>query len=205
MKRLPIIALTGIMIFLLTSCAKVYYSPDAKDLANTHKTIAILPPVVSISTTKKMSNEQLLEQQKNASVNLQNEIYSWLLKRKMQGKIRPEIQDISLTNSKLEKAGYYDNTFSPEKICEILGVDGTMGSNFALTQPLSQGVAIAVGVLFDTWENTNEITATLNIKDCANGKLIWNYSHNYSGSVGSSPANLVNELLRDASRKMPYN
>jgi hypothetical protein len=34
--------------------------------------------------------------------------------------------------------------------------------------------------------------------------MIWNYDHKFSGGIGSSPSRLVDELMRQASKKMPY-
>jgi len=127
-----------------------------------------------------------------------------MLKRKMQGKISPEIQDVEITNAKLKKAGYPENVMTPEEICNVLGVDGIMSSNYSLTKPMSQGAAIAIGVLFGAWGSTNEVVVSLDIKDCANKKTIWNYNHKFAGSIGSTPANLVDGLMRHASKKMPY-
>jgi len=192
------------LVFLFSSCAKIFYSPDAYTLAKNHQSIAILPPSVSIAANKKIDAEAIKEQQKTESINFQKEIYSWMLKRKMQGKILTEIQDIETTNSKLKNAGFPEKTFTAEEICTLLGVDGTLGSNFGLTKPMSQGAAIAVGILFGAWGPTNEVTVSLSIKDCPNKKLIWNYDHKYSGGIGSSPARLVDELMRHSSKKMPY-
>lgn len=193
-----------ILSVLLSSCAKIFYSPDAYTLARNHSSVAILPPSVSIAASRKVDAQALIEQQKTESVNFQKEMYSWLLKRKMQGKITPEIQDIETTNAKLKKAGYTDNNLTPEELCNILGVDGVLGSNYSLSKPMSQGAAIALGVLFGAWGATNEVVVSLNIKDCSNKKLIWNYDHKFSGSIGSSPARLVDGLMRHASKKMPY-
>jgi len=200
-KTLAFIVISGI---LLSSCAKIFYTPDAYNLARSHNTIAILPPTISIAANKKIDAEAMKEQQKTESVNFQKEMYSWMLKRKMQGKITPEIQDIETTNAKLINAGYPEKMFTSEELCKILGVDGTLGSNYSLSKPMSQGAAIALGVLFGAWGATNEVTVALDIKDCANKKLIWNYDHKFSGSIGSSPARLVDGLMRHASKKMPY-
>lgn len=204
MKFVKTISLIVILGILSSSCAKIFYTPDAKALAQKHATIAILPPAVSIAPSKKVDAEAIIEQQKTESINFQKEMYSWMLKRKMQGKFAPEIQDLESTNAKLQKAGYPEKIMTPSEICEILGVDGVLGSNYSLSKPMSQGAAIVVGVLMGEWGTTNRVTVSLNIKDCANKKLIWNYDHKYSGGIGSSPANLVDELMRDASRKMPY-
>ncbi|HCS21251.1 MAG TPA: hypothetical protein DIW47_11940 [Bacteroidetes bacterium] len=203
MKKVTLFTLIGISILLIASCAKVYYSPDAVTLADSHKVIAILPPSVSIAAAKKTDPEAIKEQQKTESLNFQNEMYSWMLKRKMQGRMTQEIQDIESTNAKLKRAGYPDTLFTPVEMCEILGVDGVLASNYSLSKPMSDGAAVAMIILGGVG-STNEVSVTLNINDCLNKKLIWNYSHKYSGGIGSSPANLVDGLMRNASKKMPY-
>src|SRR5512133_3167056 len=95
-----------LFVLLVSGCATVYYSPDAYTLAHKHKTVAILPPTVSIAAKKKVDAAAIIEQQKTESLNFQKEMYSWLLKRKMQGSNIPELLDIETTNAKLRKAGY---------------------------------------------------------------------------------------------------
>lgn len=204
MKLIKQISLIGLTIVLFSSCAKVFYSPDARTLANKQQTIAIIPPKISIAASKKIDAEALKEQQKTESLNFQNEIYSWMLKRKMQGKITKEIQEIETTNAKLNRAGYSENPLTTAELCQVLGVDGIMTSNFGLSKPMSEGAAVAVGILVGAWGATNEVRVTLSISDCENKKLIWNYEHKLSGGVGSSPSRIVDQLMRQASRKMPY-
>ena len=204
MKLIRRISFLSITIVLLSSCAKIYFSPDAKTLAKKQNTIAIIPPKISIAASKKVDADAIKEQQKTESLNFQNEIYSWVLKRKMQGKITKEFQDIETTNAKLKKAGYPENPLTTPELCELLGVDGIMTSSFGLSKPMSEGAAVAVGLLAGAWGATNEVRASLSINDCENKKLIWNYDHKLSGGVGSSPSRIVDQLMRDASKKMPY-
>jgi hypothetical protein len=131
-------------------------------------------------------------------------MYSWMLKRKMQGKFSQEIQEIETTNAILKKAGYPETPLTSAEICELLKVDGIMTSNFSLSKPMSDGAAVAMVILVGTYGSTNEVTVSLSISDCSEKKLIWNYNHKFSGSIGSSPANLVDGLMRNASKKMPY-
>ena len=105
MKSLKLISVFGLALVLLSSCAKIFYSPDAYKLARNQKTIAIIPPTVSIAANKKIDAESMKEQQRTESINFQKEMYSWMLKRKMQGKIAQEIQDVQTTNAKLNKGG----------------------------------------------------------------------------------------------------
>ena len=189
---------------LLQSCAKVFYTPDARYLANTEKIIAIVPPEVSIAARRKVDAAALIEQQKTESVNFQKEMYSWMLKRKMQGNIFVDIQDVETTNSRLFNAGFYDGKLlGPADLCNILGVDGILTSNYSLSKPLSEGAAIALAVFAGWWAPTNEAVASLSIHDSGSEKMIWNYDHRLSSSL-DSPARLVDELMRQASRKMPY-
>ncbi|MFN4909892.1 MAG: hypothetical protein ACK438_03130 [Flavobacteriales bacterium] len=197
------LSFTIIVTLCLSSCAKVFYSPDAIEVSQSHKIVAVIPPSVSIAASKKIDGESLKEQQRTESLNFQKEIYAWMLQRKMQGKMVQEILDVETTNAKLLTAGYPEKPLSPSEICSVLGVDGIIGSNFGLSKPMSDGAAIAVALLGGA-TSTNEIRVSLNINDCLGKKLIWNYDHKYSGGIGSSPSRMVNDIMRSASMKMPY-
>ena len=64
---------------------------------------------------------------------------------------------------------------------------------------------VAMGLLIGAWGSTNNVNTTINIHEAKQGDLIWKYDYVARGSVGSSPENLVNALMRNASRKFPYN
>jgi len=204
MKFIKPLSLLVLVTLLFSACAKIFYSPDANTLAQNQKTIAIIPPTVSIAANKKVNADALKEQQRAESINFQKEMYSWMLKRKMQGKISQEIQDIETTNAKLLKAGYPETPLTTEELCKVLEVDGIMTSSYGLSKPMSDGAAVALALLVGAWGPTNEVIVSLSISDCANKKLIWNYNHKFSGSLGSSPTRLVDGIMRHASKKMPY-
>jgi len=198
---------TFVLVFaalILQSCAKIFYAPDARSLAQDQEIIAIAPPKVSIAARKNVDGAALIEQQKTESVNFQREMYSWMLKRKMQGTISVEIQDVETTIALLTKAGVNEGKIlTPNEMCQILGVDGILTSNYSLTKPMSEGAAIALGVIAGVWGPTNEATASLSIHDSGTKKMIWNFDHKLSSSLGTT-AKLVDALMRQASRKMPY-
>lgn len=202
MKKIVISIITVTLI--LQSCAKVFYTPDSRQLAGSQKTIAIAPPKVSIAARKNVDGNALIEQQKTESLNFQREMYSWMLKRKMQGSISVEIQDVETTNAKLARMGIEDSkTLSPIELCNALGVDGIITSNYSLSKPMSEGAAVALGLLVGVWGATNEAVVSLSVHDKAAAKMIFNFDHKLSSSLGS-PAGLVDALMRQASRKMPY-
>lgn len=204
MKTIIKLASVFILLIFFGSCARVFYAPDALTIAGYHKTIAIVPPKVSIAARRNVDAEAMKEQQKTESLNIQHEMYFWMMKRKSQGKILVDIQDVDNTNSTLAKAGYPATALSPAEICQVLGVDGIIASNYSLSKPMSEGAAVALGLLVGVWGATNEVMVTMNIQDAASGNQIWSYNHRYSGGLGSTPAQLVDGLMRNASRKMPY-
>lgn len=97
----------------------------------------------------------------------------------------------------LQRAGYFDGTaMTPYELCNTLGVDAVMMSNYSLSKPMSEGAAIAVGVLIGYWGSTNNTAIDLELYDKQTKKMFWNYNHKASGSVGSTPAQLVDNLMR---------
>jgi hypothetical protein len=202
MKKSIFILVTAVLI--LQSCVKIFYTPDARPLAQNQKIIAIAPPKISIAPRKNVDGAALIEQQKTESVNFQREMYSWMLKGKMQGTIFVEIQDVETTIALLSEAGVNGGkVLTPNEMCQILEVDGILTSNYSLSKPMSEGAAIALGVIAGVWGPTNEATVSLSIHDSGTNKMIWNYDHKLSSSL-STPAKLVDALMRQASRKMPY-
>jgi outer membrane PBP1 activator LpoA protein len=202
--------ITAIVIanLMLTSCAmstaKIYSVPNARALAKEQKRIAIIKPVVSIEGKSGVSAEAMIEQQTTESNNIQREIYSWMLERKMTNRMSQDVQDVNETNTKLSRAGYPNTLMTDEELCEVLGVDGLLTSNFALAKPMGGGAAVAATFLVGFGGATNKVTLSLAIKDCNEGKLIWNYSDATNGGLGSSPAEMVDRLMKASSDKMPY-
>lgn len=202
MKRIILLFIAPLII---VSCGpSIYLAPGGSQIAAAHRTVAILPPSVSIAASKKMTADAMIEAQKTESINFQQEIYSFMLKRKSQGKFFIDIQDVEETNALIAQATKDGDIMTTKKYCEILGVDGLITSNFAMSKPMSAGGAVALMVVTGVGGATNTVTTTLSIKDCQSSQLIWKYDYKYSGGVGSSPARLVEGLMRNASNKMPY-
>tara|TARA_B100001540_G_scaffold37242_2_gene32997 strand:+ start:4775 stop:5428 length:654 start_codon:yes stop_codon:yes gene_type:complete len=201
MKRiLPLL----ILAIIFSGCASIYLAPNGKTIANKHEIIAIVKPKVSIKARKKDNADAIQESQRTSSIEFQQEIYKYMLKRKSKGKILVDIQDVEETNALLAKSGKDIQFLTTSEICDILGVDGVITSNFGLSKPMSAGGAIALALLAGVGTNTNEVVVTLSIKNCEDKSLIWKYDHKYSGGIGSSPSRLVEGLMRHASKKMPY-
>jgi hypothetical protein len=202
MKWLPLFLSVG-LIFILASCAKVYYSPEAENASRNHRIIAVVSPKVSIPPQKKMTNEELMDLTIKESETFQYEMVAWLLKRKGENKINVDILDATTTIAKIQNASTPGKLLTPVEMAEILDVDAVITSNYKLTKPMSTGAAIATTLLFG-FGNTNEVNVTMELHDRANKKMIWNFSHAVSGGLFSSSDQLIEEVMRIASKKLPY-
>jgi hypothetical protein len=203
MKKYTLLSLL-VVALLFEGCAKIYYTPDSRSLAQSHQIIAIAPPTVSIAASKNITADAMIEQQKTESINFQREMYSWLLKRKMQGRILVEIQDVNITNAKLAEAGFINTQLlTPTEMCKILDVDAVMTSNYTLTKPMSTGAAVAMYVLAGFAGPTNQTGVDLAVHDYKTNKMIFDFNHKLGSTFGSA-AGLVDELMRQASKKLPY-
>ncbi len=69
---------------------------------------------------------------------------------------------------------------------------------------MSEGSAIAIAVLLGTGGATDKKNVTLTMYDIGSG-LLWKYDHEVRGSLGSSPDKLKNSLMKNSSKKFPYN
>ncbi|MGI4759469.1 MAG: hypothetical protein ACRYF0_02095 [Janthinobacterium lividum] len=200
------------LTLLCSSCGpSIYLAQDFRTYAPAHKTVAILPASVNIGLRPKearnTSGDQMRNMQQQSALDFQSRIYAWLLRRQMQQHYTVDFQDVALTNSMLRKANLTDDdmrTLSPQDLAKMLGVDAVLTTSVRTSKPMSDGAAVALGVLVGAWGATNQANITVNIHDGAAGKLLWKYDFVASGSVGSSPENMVNALMRNASRKFPY-
>ncbi|MBD0332822.1 MAG: hypothetical protein ICV66_09210 [Chitinophagaceae bacterium] len=205
--------LVHLLVVALISCGpKIYKSPNFTDVAKSHKTVAIIPANVMIqlrpNETRKTTPEQLEKNQESTGYAIQDKLYSWFLRRSSKQSYTVKFQDVSKTNALLKEANisYKDlQAKSKEELSRLLGVDAVISTSVRTDKPMSEGVAVALGVVFGVWSSTNNAYTTINIHEGKKGDLMWKYDYQASGSIGSSPENLVNALMRNASKNFPYN
>jgi hypothetical protein len=200
------------MLLLLASCGpKIYKSADFDAAFARHKIVAILPADVTTqlrpNEAKKLTAEQIADLSRKTGYDIQDKMYSWFLRRSEKYHYTVTFQDVNRTNALLKDAGIsYDDLASKDRsqIAKILGVDAVIQDRSRMDKPMSEGAAVAVGLLVGAWGNTNKVETTINIHDAKTGNLLWKYDYEASGSVGSSTTKLVDALMRNASKKFPY-
>ena len=118
-----------------------------------------------------------------------------------------EVQDPKRTNALLAKEGItYDNIQDqlPEDLAKILGVDAVISGDYETNKPMSEGASVALGLIVGFWGSTNSATVNMSVYNGVDAVLLWNYNKKVRGSIGSSPEDLVNILMRKASRRLAY-
>lgn len=197
---------------VLFSCGpKIYKSADFSSALSKHKTVAILPAQVTMklrpNEAKRLSAEQIDDLSTKTGYDIQEKMYGWFLRRSDKFSYTVSFQDVTRTNAKLKEAGIaYNDLKSTDRaqLAKILGVDAVMQDRLNMEKPMSEGAAIAVGVLVGAWGATNKVQTTIDIHDGLSGNLLWKYDYEAAGSVGSSTTRLVDALMKNATKKFPY-
>jgi hypothetical protein len=210
MKKLLSISL--IIITALSSCApKIYTASNIKTAVRSHKIVAILPSAVTMNLrpnqAKKMTQSELNDQAEKTGYDIQENMYGWLLRKGQKYHYKVTFQDINATNELLKKANisYADlKSTNRTELAKQLGVDAVIDSRVVMDKPMSDGAAIALGLLVGMYGPTNQIKTTLNLYDGTSGIVLWKYDYEASGSAGSSANKLVDGLMRNAAKRMPY-
>ncbi|TPE43087.1 hypothetical protein [Pontibacter mangrovi] len=205
-----------LLVFLCLSLAlhscgpQIYQAASFDQVKQNHKVLAILPFDVIIEARrfpKGVTAEMMVEQQRDYGYGMQEDVYGYFLRQMSKDKYTVKFQDVNKTNALLNEAGltYEDlRTTSKEKLCQVLGVDAIVSGNATMSKPMSDGAAVAVGLLVGAWGPTNSVTTTITVHEAEAGDLMWKYDYEASGSVFSSRQALSNALMRNSSKKFPY-
>ena len=197
---------------LLTACGPtIYLAQDFRSYAPKHKMVAILPADVTMqlrpNQAKNTSAAQQLDMESKSGLDFQERIYAWLLRRGQQRGYTVQFQDVRQTDARLRESNIPFGelrTHTPQELAKILGVDAVLTTSVRTTKPMSDGAAVAVGLLVGAWGSTNQANITVNINEAEAGKLLWKYDYVAAGSVFSSSETIVDALMRNASKKFPY-
>ena len=190
----------------------LYENPEFDKIAENHKKIAVIPFETIVSLRKKqmknMTTEDLKRLERNEGKSIQVAMYSWFLKRKKRGGLKTiEVQDPKKTTALLRKQNITQknlNEYTPEELAKILEVDAIISGDYKTSKPMSEGASVALGLLVGFWGTTNSATINMSVHNAVDGLLLWNYNKKVRGSIGSSPEDLINKLMRKASRRLSY-
>ncbi|MFD1095071.1 hypothetical protein [Salegentibacter chungangensis] len=213
MSKITFKLFIGLMVLLTgfssNAQTNLFEHPDFESIAKDHKKIAIIPFQAKVKLRpkqmKEITVEDLKELEKGEGLAIQSSMYSWFLKRKKRGDLFIDVQDPKRTNALLYQNNIEDTALhTSEELAEILGVDAVISGNFETDKPMSEGASIALGLLVGFWGTTNSATINMSVNNAGTGELLWNYNKRVAGGLGSSTDQLINKLMRKASRRLAY-
>ena len=216
MKHLSLTVLLALFTTLLTlaQTREIYTSSKFKLLAKDHKTLAVLPFRTTLQlrpaeVEKNGGPEGVRVLEEREGLGVQSALQSYLLKQKGDNNITVDVQDVARTNALLAKNGMTSEkmlTMTMEEFAQMLGVDGVISGTFESSQPMSNGVALALTMLngYGTGGATNTGKLVISINDGRSGELLWKYDKSLSRGFGSDTNSIITTIMRKASRQFPY-
>ncbi|MEP6711156.1 MAG: hypothetical protein ABJA37_02010 [Ferruginibacter sp.] len=205
-----------LLLFVISatiSCSPaIHKAQDFDNRTFSHRIVAILPADVNISLRtnelKNTSVEQFQQAEEKASLNLQNKLYEWFLKRSERFKYTVAFQDIRKTNTLLIQNGFSSRELRykhKDQLAKLLGVDAVITLKAIYKKPTRDISAVD----FNTWSSNllynNEMNASISINEATQGDLVWKYDYYTKGTVARNKEDLINTMMNKASKKFPYN
>jgi hypothetical protein len=208
MKRILLITSLFICTASFSQSAKqIFESPNLKSVLYTAKKVAILPFNVSISYKKMpkgMSLDQIKDNEKAESIQMQQGMYTYLLRRSDDYSV--SFQEVDRTNSLLKKSGVFDNINDvlSDSLCKILGVDAIIKSSWTYAKTGSEAGAIASALLLGVSKGTGSGQLVMQINSAKDGEMIWRMSKEMTEGAFSSANALMEQMMRKVGRVFPF-
>lgn len=197
--------------FLVVSCASSndYLSKNFASARINHKKIAILPFKVKFERDNNNSNNATRslkyyeDQEFQASLDAQKELFLQLARQVRKGKFEMVLQDFMTTNKILDEQKIVVEQvreFEMGKLARILGVDaviaGDMYVNITRINPYS---------MMPPNRFRDGIEMNVKLYDAPSGEMMWNTNYSQRpNSPNDTPHRIATTLLSQVARAIPY-
>lgn len=200
-----------VFILLTTAMASaqknIYENIRFDELTDNHEVLAIVPFIAHLELKKAVDRDELKVLAKKEGYAVQNALETYFSKRKKRKKFNVDFQNINNTNAILAQNNIdYNNidTYTTQELCKILEVDGIISGNLNLNILLSEGVPTDFSILDYFSGNANYGRIGVKVSDGETGKLLWKYENEISKKTGKNTTELIDKMMKTASRKFPY-
>ena len=197
----------GTLSFSQESSKQIYEIKSLKDSLSKHKIVAILPYKVSISykrLPKGYSHEGNLADEQNQSVNMQQGLYTYLLRKADSYTVK--FQDVERTNALFRKENVFtriDEILS-DSLCKLLNVDAVIKCSYAYEKTGSEAGAIVKTLFFGVGGKTASGALTMQIYNSSTGDLLWRFYKEMNEGAFSNANEVMERMMRKVSRNFPY-
>lgn len=197
-----------LFVSTLTMAQKnIYESIRFDEYTNDHEILAIVPFIAHLELKKAVDKDELSILAEKEGYAVQNALETYFSKRKKRKKFSVDFQNIRNTNAILAQNNInYNNidTYTTQELCKILDVDGIISGNLNLNILLSEGVPTDFSILDYFSGDANYGRIGVKISDGETGKLLWKYENEISKKTGKNTTELIDKMMKTASRKFPY-
>lgn len=202
------IGLVALLTVTLTAAQKnIYEHIRFNALSKDHKVLAILPFIAHLDLKKQVDRKALDTLAKREGYAVQQALETYFYKRKQRKKFDVAFQNSVNTNAMLAQHGIsYENLdiYTTQQLCSILKVDGLVSGSLNLNILLSEGVPTEFNLLDYFSGDANYGRIGIKISDGTTRKLLWKYEHVISKKTGKNTTELIDKMMRSATRRFPY-
>ncbi len=185
----------------------IYENIHFENLSKNHRILAIIPFLSHVQMNTKVDEDTKHQIENSEGSAVQNALETYFLKQKQKKKFRVSFQNINRTNTLLAKNNItQDNIdiYTTEELCKLLQVDAMISGDITLNVRLSKGIKEESFNLMDYVVGKSFGRINLKISDGATGKLLWKYEKDIDRKTGKNTNELIEVMMRQASRKFPY-
>lgn len=185
----------------------IYENKQFKIISAGHQKLAILPFLANVNLDQELSDEMQKELESSEGYAVQEALETYFLKMEKRKKYRVDFQNIKDTNAFLKKRDidYHSlDIYSIDEIGTILGVDAIISGTITLNVQLSRGDTKEFKWLDYVTGNTKYGRIGIKISDVSTGKLLWKYEKQIDRKTGKNTVELIASMMKQASRKFPY-
>ncbi len=195
------------MTLCINAQKNIYESDKFDQLSNDHNILAIIPFLTNLDLTKEISKEETKELEEKEAYAVQNALETYFSRRKKRKKFSVEFQNTKNTNAILAQNNItYQNIdiYTIKELCKILEVDGIISGNLDLNILLSKGIPTEFSFMDYFMGDSNFGRIGIKISDGKSGKLLWKYEKKINKKSGKNTNNLIELMMKHATRKFPY-
>jgi hypothetical protein len=192
---------------MVSAQKNIYENIRFDELTDNHEVLAIVPFIAHLELKKAVDRDELKVLAKKEGYAVQNALETYFSKRKKRKKFNVDFQNINNTNAILAQNNIdYNNidTYTTQELCKILEVNGIISGNLNLNILLSEGVPTDFSILDYFSGNANYGRIGVKVSDGETGKLLWKYENEISKKTGKNTTELIDKMMKTASRKFPY-
>ncbi|SFR50061.1 hypothetical protein SAMN04490243_2336 [Robiginitalea myxolifaciens] len=185
----------------------IFLSNRFEQLSEDHKILAILPFFSRLDLDEELSESELKRLEEKEGYAVQEALEHYFGRGRKRKKFTVEFQNADDTNALLRRNNIdYSNIdrYTIKELSELLGVDGIISGNLDVNILLSDGLPSDYSFLDYILGDANYGRIGIKISDGNSGKLLWKYEQEISRKSGKNTEELIDKMMKKATRKFPY-